>query len=68
MFSLGMPTPVSETLMVTVSGSSLRSMVSAAAVGHGVLRVGEEVGEHLHHLIGVDVGDRVGQVVLRPSP
>ena len=35
-----------------------------APLGHGVLGVGIEVGEHLHHLVGVDVGDGVGQAVV----
>ena len=36
----------------------------AAAVGQRVLGVGQQVGEHLHDLVGVELGHRVGEAVV----
>ena len=36
----------------------------APAVGQRVLGVGEQVGEHLHDLVGVELGHRVGEAVV----
>ena len=65
MFSGGMPTPVSrdgEADAVLVAARC--AMVSVPPLFHGGHGVADQVRQHLHDLVAIDFGHRIGQAVL----
>ena len=59
-----MPVPVSAIVEHHVLVGAVERDRDAPAVGHRVLGVGEQVAEHLDDLVGVDLGDGVGELVV----